>query len=145
VERCLERIEALNERLNAFATILKSQVIDQARKAYEEIRHGQSRGPLHGVPVGIKDFYDTAGIPTTAAFEPFRNRVPRVDAVGVERLKNAGAMIVGKMNMHTLGMGTTGLESIFGPVQNRNFGPENRASFMYGGFRSHSAPMPKSA
>jgi aspartyl-tRNA(Asn)/glutamyl-tRNA(Gln) amidotransferase subunit A len=118
VERCLERIKTLNPRLNAFATVLADQALDQARQAHEEIQRGRWRGPLHGVPVGIKDFYDTAGIATTAAFEPFKNRVPQVDAVSVQRLKHAGAVIVGKMNMHTLGMGTTGLESIFGPVHN---------------------------
>jgi len=74
--------------------------------------------PLHGVPIGIKDFYDTAGIRTTAAFEHFRNRIPKKDARAVEKLKKAGAIIIGKTNMHTVGMGTTGLESCFGPVKN---------------------------
>ncbi len=134
VERCLERIETLNPRLNAFATVLADQAVDQARHAHEEIQRGRWRGPLHGVPVGIKDFYDTAGIATTAAFERFQNRVPKVDAVGVARLKEAGAVILGKMNMHTLGMGTTGLESCFGPVRN----PWNHA-FIPGGSSSGSA------
>src|SRR5262245_14133549 len=134
VERCLERIEALNARLNAFAMVLADQALDQARQADEEAQRGQWRGPLHGVPVGIKDFYDTAGIATTAAFEPFKNRVPRVDAVSVQRLKTAGAVIIGKMNMHTLGMGTTGLESAFGPVHN----PWNDR-FIPGGSSSGSA------
>src|SRR5580704_12304748 len=83
-----------------------------------EIKAASWRGPLHGVPVGIKDFYDTAGIKTTAAFEHFKDRVPGKDAVGVAKLKEAGAIIIGKMNMHRLGMGTTGLESYFGPVVN---------------------------
>ena len=109
VERCLERIQTLNPRLNAFATVRADQALDQARQAHEEIQRGGWRGPLHGVPVGIKDFYDTAGVATTAAFERFKNRVPRADAVSVARLKDAGAVILGKMNMHTLGMGTTGL------------------------------------
>jgi aspartyl-tRNA(Asn)/glutamyl-tRNA(Gln) amidotransferase subunit A len=134
VERCLERIETLNPRLNTFAAILKDKALDQARQADEEIQRGRWRGFLHGVPVGIKDFYDTAGIATTAAFEPFKNRVPRVDAVGVQRLKNAGAVIIGKMNMHTLGMGTTGLESVFGPAHN----PWNDR-FITGGSSSGSA------
>jgi aspartyl-tRNA(Asn)/glutamyl-tRNA(Gln) amidotransferase subunit A len=134
VERCLERIQTLNPRLNAFATVLVDQALDQARLAQEEIQGGRWRGPLHGVPVGIKDFYDTAGIATTAAFERFKNRVPRVDAVSVARLKDAGAIILGKMNMHTLGMGTTGLESSFGPVRN----PWNH-DFIPGGSSSGSA------
>ena len=134
VERCLERIQTLNPRLNAFATVLADQALDQARQAHEEIQRGGWRGPLHGVPVGIKDFYDTAGVATTAAFERFKNRVPRADAVSVARLKDAGAVILGKMNMHTLGMGTTGLESCFGPVRN----PWND-DFIPGGSSSGSA------
>ena len=134
VERCLERIQTLNPRLNAFATVRADQALDQARQAHEEIQRGGWRGPLHGVPVGIKDFYDTAGVATTAAFERFKNRVPRVDAVSVVRLKDAGAVVLGKMNMHTLGMGTTGLESCFGPVRN----PWND-DFIPGGSSSGSA------
>jgi aspartyl-tRNA(Asn)/glutamyl-tRNA(Gln) amidotransferase subunit A len=84
--------------------------------------------------VGIKDFYDTAGIKTTAAFEGFKDRVPVRDAVGVAKLKEAGAIIVGTMNMHRLGMGTTGLESYFGPVVN----PRN-AEYIPGGPSAGSA------
>jgi aspartyl-tRNA(Asn)/glutamyl-tRNA(Gln) amidotransferase subunit A len=73
---------------------------------------------LHGIPVAFKDFYDTAGSRTTAAFEPFKNRVPAHDAVTVSNLKAAGAIVIGKTNMHKLGMGTTGLESAFGPARN---------------------------
>jgi aspartyl-tRNA(Asn)/glutamyl-tRNA(Gln) amidotransferase subunit A len=79
---------------------------------------GKWRGPPDGIPVGIKDFYDTAGIKTTAAFERFKDRVPRKDAVAVAKLKDAGAIIIGKMNMHRLGEGTTGIDSYFGPVRN---------------------------
>ena len=92
------------------------------------------RGPLAGMRMGIKDFYDTAGVRTTAAFEKFMNRVPEKDAVAVAQLKEAGAILVGKTNMHRLGMGTTGLESAFGPVKN----PWN-ADFIPGGSSSGSA------
>ena len=118
VDACLKRIEDLNPKLNAFITILEDQAREQARSAEAQIKAGKWRGPLHGVPVGIKDFYDTAGIKTTAAFEHFKNRVPAKDAVGVRKFKKAGAIIIGKTNMHALGMGTTGLDSYFGPVQN---------------------------
>jgi len=118
VDTCLKRIEDLNPKLNAFITILEDQAREQARSAEAQIKAGKWRGPLHGVPVGIKDFYDTAGIKTTAAFEHFKNRVPAKDAVGVRKFKKAGAIIIGKTNMHALGMGTTGLDSYFGPVQN---------------------------
>lgn len=118
VEACLQRIEELNPKLNAFITILKDDALEQAKQATAEIKAGKWRGPLHGIPVGIKDFYDTAGVKTTAAFNYFENRVPKADAVSVARLKEAGAIIIGKTNMHTLGMGTTGLESHFGPAKN---------------------------
>ena len=118
VEACLNRIEELNPKLNAFITVLADQARKQAQSAEAEIKAGKWRGPLHGIPVGIKDFYDTAGIKTTGAFEHFKDRVPEKDAVGVTRLKKAGAIVIGKMNMHKLGMGTTGLDSYFGPVHN---------------------------
>lgn len=118
VNGCLKRIEQLNPRLNAFITVLADQALEQARVAEAGLRAGNWRGPLHGVPVGIKDFYDTEGIKTTAAFERFKDRVPERDARAVIKLKEAGAIIIGKMNMHRLGMGTTGLDSCFGPVRN---------------------------
>lgn len=134
VELCLERIERLNPKLNAFITILADQAREQVRAADTEIKAGRWRGPLHGIPVGIKDFYDTAGIKTTAAAEHFRNRIPVNDAKGVAKLKEAGAILLGKMNMDSLGMGTTGLESYFGPVHN----PWN-VEYIAGGSSSGSA------
>jgi aspartyl-tRNA(Asn)/glutamyl-tRNA(Gln) amidotransferase subunit A len=82
------------------------------------MRAGTWRGPLHGIPIGVKDFYDTAGVRTTAAFEKFKDRVPARDAEAVAALKRAGAIVVGKTNMHRLGMGTTGLDSWFGAAHN---------------------------
>jgi aspartyl-tRNA(Asn)/glutamyl-tRNA(Gln) amidotransferase subunit A len=134
VDACLSRIDALNDKLNAFATVLGDRARESAVEAEAEIRAGRWRGPLHGVPVGIKDFYDTAGIRTTAAFEQWRNRIPRNDAAAVVKLKDAGAIIVGKTNMHRLGMGTTGLESCFGPVNN-----PWTAAYIPGGSSSGSA------
>jgi aspartyl-tRNA(Asn)/glutamyl-tRNA(Gln) amidotransferase subunit A len=118
VEACLKRIEDLNPKLNAFITVLADQAREQARAAEAEINAGKWRGLLHGIPVGIKDFYDTAGVKTTAGFEHFKDRIPAKDAIGVLKLKKAGAIIIGKTNMHQLGMGTTGLDSYFGPVHN---------------------------
>jgi aspartyl-tRNA(Asn)/glutamyl-tRNA(Gln) amidotransferase subunit A len=118
VDTCLSRIEEWNPRLNAFITVLAPQALEQARLSEADIKSGKWRGPLHGIPVGIKDFYDTAGIKTTAGFDHFKDRVPKRDAVVVSKLKEAGAIIIGKTNMHALGMGTTGLESYFGPVRN---------------------------
>jgi aspartyl-tRNA(Asn)/glutamyl-tRNA(Gln) amidotransferase subunit A len=134
VNACLKRIKDLNPKLNAFITILADQAREQAKVAEAEIKAGKWRGPLHGIPVGIKEFYDTAGVKTTAAFERFKDRIPTKDAVGVAKLKEAGAIIIGKMNMHQLGMGTTGLESYFGPVCN----PWN-SEYIAGGSSSGSA------
>jgi aspartyl-tRNA(Asn)/glutamyl-tRNA(Gln) amidotransferase subunit A len=114
----LKSIEELNPKLNAFITILADQSLEAAQHAEADIKNGQWKGPLHGIPIGVKDFFDSAGITTTGAFEPIQNRVPTVDAEVVTRLKNAGAIILGKMNMHELGMGTTSLVSSFGPVHN---------------------------
>ncbi|HKB09600.1 MAG TPA: amidase [Vicinamibacterales bacterium] len=118
VDACLARIDALNPRLNAFITVLADGARERAQEADRDIRAGNWRGPLHGVPVGIKDFYDTAGVRTTAAFERFKDRVPKQDAFAVTALQDAGAIVIGKTNMHRLGMGTTGLESAFGPAHN---------------------------
>ena len=107
---CLSQVDQLNPKLNAFITVLA----DQARAAARDPKPG----PLSGIPIGIKDFYDTAGIRTTAAFRAFADRVPAKDAVAVAQLKRAGAILVGKTNMHELGMGTTSLVSYFGPVKN---------------------------
>ncbi len=130
----LARIDALQPKLNAFITVMGDVALKQAEAAAKEIRAGNWRGPLHGIPVGVKDFYDTAGVRTTAAFEPFKQRVPARDAAAVAALRKAGAIIIGKTNMHTLGMGTTGLVSAFGPARN----PWN-AVFIPGGSSSGSA------
>jgi aspartyl-tRNA(Asn)/glutamyl-tRNA(Gln) amidotransferase subunit A len=133
-EICLERIERLNPQLNAFITILAEDARTQAKQADQEIRAGNWRGTLHGIPIGIKDFYDTAGVRTTAAFEHFKDRVPTQDAAAVTALKRAGAIIIGKTNMHTLGMGTTGLVSAYGAAVN----PWN-SDYITGGSSSGSA------
>lgn len=134
VEQCLQQIDDLNTDLNAFITVVPDEAMEQARIAEREISNGEYRGPLHGIPVALKDFYDTAGIKTTAAFGGFENRVPSKDADVVTKLKKAGAIIIGKTNMHQLGMGTTGIESFFGPVKN----PIND-KFIPGGSSSGSA------
>ena len=118
VRDALKRIEELNPKINAFITILADQSLEAAQNAEVDIKNGQWKGPLHGIPMGVIDFFDTTGIKTTGAFEPLKNRLPTVDAEVVTRLKNAGAIILGKLNMHELGKGTTSLMSCFGPVHN---------------------------
>jgi aspartyl-tRNA(Asn)/glutamyl-tRNA(Gln) amidotransferase subunit A len=134
VRASLQRIEKLNPSLNAFITVLAEDALARAGIAEAEIKAGQWRGPLHGLPVGVKDMFDTAGVRTTAAFEHFRNRTPQRDAVAVSKLRQAGAIIIGKTNMHRLAMGTTSAVSNFGPVRN----PWNR-SFIAGGSSGGSA------
>jgi len=118
VQACLERIQELQPKLDAFITVLAKEALQDAKRAEQEIKAGDWKGPLHGIPVGIKDFFDTAGIKTTAASARFQNRVPNKDAVVVTRLREAGAIVIGKTNMHELGMGTTSVDSFFGSVHN---------------------------
>src|SRR5262245_19732837 len=90
VDVCLTRIHRLNPALNAFITVFDDEARELAKQAEAEIKAGRWKGLFHGIPVGIKDFYDTAGSRTTAAFEHFKNRIPNTDAVGVAKLKAAG-------------------------------------------------------
>jgi aspartyl-tRNA(Asn)/glutamyl-tRNA(Gln) amidotransferase subunit A len=118
VRQCLARTNELNPAINAFITVLREEALEAAEQAEREIEAGNWKGPLHGIPVAAKDFYDTAGIRTTAAFAAFHDRVPSRDAEVITRFKAAGAILVGKTNMHELGMGTTSVESHFGSVRN---------------------------
>jgi len=118
VENCLRIINELQPETNAFITILADQALADAKKARDRIEAGEWLGMLDGIPIAVKDFYDTAGIKTTAAFKHFKNRIPKKDAVSVTKLKDAGAILIGKTNMHELGMGTTSLVSHYGPVRN---------------------------
>lgn len=114
----LEKIEELNPQLNAFITVTGEMALDQAKVAEREIQRGEWRGPLHGVPVGLKDLIDTAGVRTTCGSALFAERVPTEDAFVVQRLREAGAVIVGKQNMQEFAYGGTSASSHFGPVRN---------------------------
>lgn len=115
---CLANIERLNSRLNAFITVTADLALEQARRAEEEIAAGNYRGPLHGIPFALKDNIDTAGIRTTAGSNQYRERIPIEDAEVVRQLKLAGAVIVGKNNMHEFAFGGSGVISAFGPARN---------------------------
>ena len=115
---CLQRIERLNPTLNAFITVTAEQAMAQAREAEAEVQRGRWRGPLHGIPVGLKDNIDTEGVRTTLASAVFKDRVPAADAEVVRRLKAAGAVALGKQNLHEVAFGTTSAVSHFGPVHN---------------------------
>jgi len=115
---CLERIDKLDPVLNAFITVTADSALAQARAAESEMARGDWRGPLHGVPIALKDLIDTAGIRTTAASALFADRIPTEDAEVVRRLKQACAVILGKNNLHEFAYGGSSLVSHFGDVHN---------------------------
>lgn len=114
----IARIERLNPALNAFITVTEEQALQQAREAEAEIQRGHWRGPLHGMPLALKDLIDTAGIRTTAASAVFKDRIPAEDAEVVRRLRAAGAVLLGKLNMHEFAYGGTSVPSYYGAVHN---------------------------
>lgn len=118
VRVCLARIESQNRALNAFISVTAESALREARKAEAEIRHGRWRGPLHGIPVALKDMIDTAGVRTTAASALFLDRVPNEDAAVVSRLRRSGAVLLGKLNMQEFAYGGSSVPSHFGPVRN---------------------------
>ena len=115
---CLDRIERLNPVLNAFITVTREGAMAQARVAEDEIQRGQWRGPLHGIPIGLKDLIDTAGVRTTCGSALFADRVPTEDADVVQRLKRAGAVLIGKQNLQEFAYGGTSASSHYGAVHN---------------------------
>jgi aspartyl-tRNA(Asn)/glutamyl-tRNA(Gln) amidotransferase subunit A len=115
---CLARINQFNPALNAFITITAESAMAQAREAESEVMRGKWRGPLHGVPIALKDLFDTAGVRTTAGSGVFKDRIPTEDAEVVRRLKAAGAVLLGKTNMQEFAFGGTSIVSYFGAVHN---------------------------
>jgi aspartyl-tRNA(Asn)/glutamyl-tRNA(Gln) amidotransferase subunit A len=114
----LSRIERLNGALNAFITVTADLALERARRADAELAAGRDRGPLHGIPIAVKDLFHTSGVRTTAGSRIFENFVPDRDAAVVERLEAAGAVPLGKLNMHELAYGVTSANPHFGPVRN---------------------------
>src|SRR5262252_3551438 len=117
-EACLNRIDKYNKTINAFITVTREQAIATAREMEAEQKSGKWRGPLHGIPIALKDNIDTAGVRTTAASGVFKDRVPGEDAEVVVRLKKAGAVLIGKLNLHEFALGGTSAVTYFGPVHN---------------------------
>ena len=118
VRTLLERIEAADKELNAFATVVSERALEEATRAQAEIMGGRYRGPLHGVPIGLKDLIYTAGVRTTMGSAFFKDYVPDYSATVVLRLEEAGAIMVGKTNTHEFAYGPTGDRSYFGPTRN---------------------------
>jgi aspartyl-tRNA(Asn)/glutamyl-tRNA(Gln) amidotransferase subunit A len=114
----LERTQRLDPKLNAFITVTAGSALRAARRADEELRAGQDRGPLHGIPIALKDLFLTRGVRTTGGSLLYEHYVPDINAAVVERLTAAGAVLTGKLNMHELAYGITSANPHFGPVRN---------------------------
>ncbi len=114
----LERIKVYNPKVNAYITIMRDQALAQAAKLDDEAKSGKFRSPLHGIPIALKDNIDTAGTRTTAASQVLDDHIPDEDADVVRRLKEAGAVFIGKTNMHEFANGNTSASTYFGPVRN---------------------------
>jgi aspartyl-tRNA(Asn)/glutamyl-tRNA(Gln) amidotransferase subunit A len=129
---CLDRIEKENPTLNAFITVTAESALQEAKTAEAEIARDEWRGPLHGIPIALKDLIDTAGVRTTAASALHQNRIPKEDAEVVRCLRQAGAVILGKNNLHEFAYGGSSLVSFFSDTRNpRN--PEHIAGGSSGG------------
>ncbi len=118
VKMLLARIERLNPKLNAYLTVTAEQALAAARKAEAEILRGRWRGPLHGVPVSLKDNIWTRGVRTTAGSKILSDFIPDEDAAIVLRLRRAGAIVLGKTNLHEFAYGVTTNNPHFGPTRN---------------------------
>ncbi|MFJ5768943.1 amidase [Psychrobacillus sp. NPDC093180] len=130
----LKRIENIDPIINSFITVDREDVIEQAHKVQREIEAGNYKGPLHGIPIGLKDLIYTVNAKTTMGSEIYQDFVPEFNATVVEKLKEAGAILIGKLNTHQFAYGPTGDRSYFGPVRN----PHNPEK-MTGGSSSGSA------
>jgi aspartyl-tRNA(Asn)/glutamyl-tRNA(Gln) amidotransferase subunit A len=117
-EACLARIAARDPALHAFITVTADAARADAQRAADELGRGRDRGPLHGVPIALKDLIDTAGVATTGGSAQFVDRVPDADAEVVRRLRAAGAVILGKLNLHELAYGASGVVGHFPATRN---------------------------
>jgi aspartyl-tRNA(Asn)/glutamyl-tRNA(Gln) amidotransferase subunit A len=118
VESCLARIAALEPRLNAFITVTADLAREQARRAERDIAAGRYKGPLHGIPVAVKDLFATKGIRTTAGSRILAEWVPEEDATVVRKLHESGAVLLGKLGLHEFAYGISSVNPHFGDVHN---------------------------
>jgi amidase len=114
----LEQVERINPAVNAICTLVAEQAMEEARRADHALAHGASPGPLFGLPIAIKDLVDTQGIRTTYGSPIYRDHVPDQDALFVERLKEAGAIVIGKANVPEFGAGSQTFNPVFGVTRN---------------------------
>jgi aspartyl-tRNA(Asn)/glutamyl-tRNA(Gln) amidotransferase subunit A len=118
VEAFLSRIESLEPKLNSFITLLYDQAIESATQAEKEIQAGRYVGPLHGIPFGLKDLFYVKGIRNTSGSKIYDNFIPDYDSTIALRLKKAGGILLGKLNMHPLAYGPTGENEEYGHMHN---------------------------
>jgi aspartyl-tRNA(Asn)/glutamyl-tRNA(Gln) amidotransferase subunit A len=118
VRTYLERIAALDQRLRAYITVCAEGALEAARAAEATVSAGSPRGPLHGVPIALKDLFQTAAVRTTAGSKILGQAVPETDATVVTRLRAAGAIVLGKLNMHEFAYGPEGLNEHYGHARN---------------------------
>jgi aspartyl-tRNA(Asn)/glutamyl-tRNA(Gln) amidotransferase subunit A len=114
----LERIQQVEPRLNAYITLTPELALQQARQAEDEIRQGEYKGALHGIPLGLKDLYETQGVRTTAGSSFFADYIPEADAAAVQKLREAGVVLLGKLNMHEIALGVTNENPHYGDCCN---------------------------
>jgi aspartyl-tRNA(Asn)/glutamyl-tRNA(Gln) amidotransferase subunit A len=117
-EAYLRRIEALNPRVNAYITVTAERALEDAQRATAEFASAKVRGPLHGIPIAHKDLYETVGIRTTAGSKIHANNVPLADATVVRKLREAGTILLGKLNMHEYAYGVTNDNPHYGATHN---------------------------
>jgi aspartyl-tRNA(Asn)/glutamyl-tRNA(Gln) amidotransferase subunit A len=118
VDSRLARIEQFDGKLNSFIRVLADQARADARAAETEIKAGKYRGPLHGIPIGLKDIYETAGVATTGHSKVMQDHVPKADAFSVTRLRDAGAIVMGKLATHEFAFGGPSFDLPWPPARN---------------------------
>ena len=118
VRACLDRIAGHDRELGAYITLTAESALAEAKRADADLANGVDRGPLHGIPVALKDLYDTAGVRTTGGSRIFADRVPERDSAVVEKLRAAGVVFLGKLNLHEWALGVTNQNPHFGPACN---------------------------
>jgi aspartyl-tRNA(Asn)/glutamyl-tRNA(Gln) amidotransferase subunit A len=117
-QACLKRIERLDAKLISFITVNAEQVLEQARQAGQELIRGQAVGVLHGLPLALKDLFETEGVRTTAGSLFYAKYIPSEDAAVVRKLRQAGALLLGKTNMHEIALGVTSVNPHYGACRN---------------------------
>jgi len=138
IDAHLTRIEATEPVLNSFITLLADQSRAAARQAESDIQKGNYRGPLHGIPVALKDLYNTGGVRTTSGSRLFDNFIPEEDCTVAARFRDAGAILLGKLNMHQFAYGPTGENPDYGHMHNP-WDPEKVTGGSSGGSGSATA------